>query len=57
MVDFSSIYVHAKLMVVDDVFLSLGSANLDRRGFFYDGEINAFTIPAAVGAPRPATRR
>jgi phosphatidylserine/phosphatidylglycerophosphate/cardiolipin synthase-like enzyme len=49
-IDFSSIYVHAKIMIVDDVFLSLGSANLDRRGFFYDGEINAFTIPAALRA-------
>jgi phosphatidylserine/phosphatidylglycerophosphate/cardiolipin synthase-like enzyme len=39
------IYVHAKLMIIDDVFLSVGSANLNRRGHFHDGEINALTIP------------
>jgi phosphatidylserine/phosphatidylglycerophosphate/cardiolipin synthase-like enzyme len=39
------IYVHAKLMIVDDVFLSVGSANMNRRGHFHDGEINALTMP------------
>ena len=39
------IYVHAKLMIVDDVFLSLGSANMNRRGHFHDGEINAMAMP------------
>jgi phosphatidylserine/phosphatidylglycerophosphate/cardiolipin synthase-like enzyme len=49
-VDFTEIYVHAKLMIVDDVFLSVGSANLNRRGFSYDGEINVFTVPEALRA-------
>jgi len=40
-----NIYVHAKLMIIDDVFLSVGSANLNRRGHFHDGEINAITMP------------
>jgi phosphatidylserine/phosphatidylglycerophosphate/cardiolipin synthase-like enzyme len=44
----AGIYVHAKLMIVDDVFLSVGSANLNRRGFYHDGEINLFTIPEAL---------
>jgi phosphatidylserine/phosphatidylglycerophosphate/cardiolipin synthase-like enzyme len=39
------IYVHAKLMIVDDVFLSVGSANMNRRGHFHDGEINAIAMP------------
>jgi phosphatidylserine/phosphatidylglycerophosphate/cardiolipin synthase-like enzyme len=39
------IYVHAKVMIVDDVFVSIGSANLNRRGLFHDGEINCFTVP------------
>jgi phosphatidylserine/phosphatidylglycerophosphate/cardiolipin synthase-like enzyme len=39
------IYVHAKLMIVDDIFLSVGSANMNRRGHFHDGEINAIAVP------------
>lgn len=45
-----SIYVHSKSMVVDDIFVSVGSANLNRRGFFYDGEMNAFAIPERLAA-------
>jgi Phospholipase D Active site motif len=45
-----SIYVHSKIMVVDDLFVSIGSANLNRRGFFFDGEINAFAIPERLAA-------
>jgi phosphatidylserine/phosphatidylglycerophosphate/cardiolipin synthase-like enzyme len=45
-----SIYVHSKIMVVDDLFVSIGSANLNRRGFFWDGEINAFAIPEQLAA-------
>jgi phosphatidylserine/phosphatidylglycerophosphate/cardiolipin synthase-like enzyme len=54
-VDLSNIYVHSKMMIVDDVFLSLGSANLNRRGLFHDGEINAFTVPHGLkgGAENP----
>jgi phosphatidylserine/phosphatidylglycerophosphate/cardiolipin synthase-like enzyme len=44
-IDLANIYVHAKMMIVDDVFLSVGSANLNRRGLFHDGEINAFAVP------------
>jgi phosphatidylserine/phosphatidylglycerophosphate/cardiolipin synthase-like enzyme len=49
-VDLSNIYVHAKMMIVDDVFLCVGSANLNRRGLFHDGEINIFTMPDALKA-------
>jgi phosphatidylserine/phosphatidylglycerophosphate/cardiolipin synthase-like enzyme len=51
-----SIYVHSKIMIVDDLFVSIGSANLNRRGFFFDGEINAFAIPErlAAAADNPA---
>lgn len=49
------IYVHAKLMIVDDIFLGVGSANLNRRGFYHDGEAQAFTLPGALrwGARNP----
>ena len=44
-VDLAGIYVHAKIMIVDDVFVGIGSANLNRRGLYHDGEINAFSVP------------
>lgn len=47
-VDLSNIYVHAKMMIIDDVFIGIGSANLNRRGLFYDGEISCFTIPEGL---------
>jgi phosphatidylserine/phosphatidylglycerophosphate/cardiolipin synthase-like enzyme len=51
------IYVHAKCMMVDDVFVSIGSTNLNRRGFFSDGEINVFAVPERLhGAPNNPAR-
>ena len=35
------VYVHAKLMIVDDVFFTMGSANLANRSMTVDSEINA----------------
>jgi phosphatidylserine/phosphatidylglycerophosphate/cardiolipin synthase-like enzyme len=45
-----AIYVHAKVMMVDDVFVGVGSMNLNRRGFFQDGEMVASALPAALAA-------
>jgi phosphatidylserine/phosphatidylglycerophosphate/cardiolipin synthase-like enzyme len=60
-VDLAGIYVHSKTMIVDDVFVSTGSANLNRRGLYHDGEINAFSVPqqlkSAPGNPIAALRR
>jgi phosphatidylserine/phosphatidylglycerophosphate/cardiolipin synthase-like enzyme len=39
------IFLHCKIMMVDDVFVAIGSTNINRRGFFHDGEITAFAIP------------
>ncbi len=46
----AGVYVHAKSMMIDDTFVSIGSANLNRRGFFSDGEINIFAIPEQLRA-------
>jgi phosphatidylserine/phosphatidylglycerophosphate/cardiolipin synthase-like enzyme len=35
------IYVHAKVAIVDDEWLTVGSANLNNRGLITDSEINA----------------
>ena len=51
------IYVHAKMMIVDDVFLFAGSTNINRRGFYHDGELNSFTVPQhLIGDPRNPAR-
>lgn len=46
----TGIYVHTKAMIVDDVFVGVGSCNANRRGFFHDGEITAFAIPEQLKA-------
>jgi phosphatidylserine/phosphatidylglycerophosphate/cardiolipin synthase-like enzyme len=60
-VNFSGIYVHSKMMIVDDVFVGIGSANLNRRGLCHDGELTAFSVPQALkaspGNPVAALRR
>ncbi len=35
-------YMHAKTMTIDDSFVTIGSTNIDFRGFEQDFEINAF---------------
>ncbi len=34
------IMVHSKLRIIDDRFLSVGSCNMNNRGYKYDGELN-----------------
>lgn len=48
----TGIYVHTKAMMVDDVFVGIGSCNTNRRGFFHDGEITAFAVPERLKAAR-----
>ena len=48
-----SIYVHAKLMLVDDEWATVGSCNLHRFSLFGNGEMNvAFSEPNTVRAFR-----
>ena len=44
----SSVYVHAKLAIVDDRWLSIGSANLNEHSLFNDTEVNVVTDDAEV---------
>ncbi|WP_143526230.1 hypothetical protein [Roseivivax lentus] len=47
-VNLAGIYVHSKLMIIDDVYLNIGSANVNRRGYFHDAECNVLTLPEAL---------
>jgi phosphatidylserine/phosphatidylglycerophosphate/cardiolipin synthase-like enzyme len=42
------VYVHAKIGIVDDVWLTLGSANLNEHSLFNDTEMNVVTHDAAL---------
>lgn len=42
------VYVHAKVCVIDDSWLTVGSANLNKRGFATDAEMNVQSISPDV---------
>ena len=42
------IYVHAKIGIVDDAWLTVGSANLNEHSLFNDTELNVVTCDAAL---------
>jgi phosphatidylserine/phosphatidylglycerophosphate/cardiolipin synthase-like enzyme len=48
------IYVHAKVCVIDDVFLVVGSDNLNRRSWTHDSEISCSVIDAQLDERAPA---
>ena len=39
--EYQNVYVHAKIALVDDVWSTIGSANIGNRSFFGDTELNA----------------
>lgn len=39
--------VHSKMLIVDDVFMSVGSANKNNRGIVYEAELNVAVYDAA----------
>ncbi|MGZ3622621.1 MAG: phospholipase D-like domain-containing protein [Ktedonobacteraceae bacterium] len=45
---YRSIYVHAKVAIVDDLWSTVGSANLNNRGMRDDAEINVATLNAEL---------
>ena len=56
--DFDPIYVHAKLVIADDAVLMIGSANLTRRSWTLDSEINAVCLDSRLRrGGRDAARR
>jgi phosphatidylserine/phosphatidylglycerophosphate/cardiolipin synthase-like enzyme len=42
------VYVHAKVGIIDDRWLTLGSANLNAHSFYNDSEVNLITCDAAL---------
>jgi phosphatidylserine/phosphatidylglycerophosphate/cardiolipin synthase-like enzyme len=43
-----ALYVHAKVAVVDDEWLTVGSANLNERSLFHDSEVNVASCEPAL---------
>ncbi len=46
--DYRPIYVHAKVAIIDDVWSTVGSANLNNRGMRDDTEMNVATLNAEL---------
>lgn len=46
-VRWADIDVHSKMLIVDDKFLSVGSANKNNRGMIYEGEMNVAVLDPA----------
>jgi phosphatidylserine/phosphatidylglycerophosphate/cardiolipin synthase-like enzyme len=53
-VDGTPIYVHSKLCVVDDVWMAVGSDNLNRRSWTHDSELSCAVIDAERDDREPA---
>ena len=48
--NFRQVYIHSKLMLIDDSFITLGSANMNLRSMAGDSEINMLTDDAREAA-------
>jgi phosphatidylserine/phosphatidylglycerophosphate/cardiolipin synthase-like enzyme len=45
------VYVHAKVGVVDDAWVTVGSGNVNRRSWTYDSELSCAVLGEAAGGP------
>ncbi len=50
--EFVDMDVHSKMLMVDDLFMSVGSANKNNRGMVYEAEMNVAVVDGAVGTWR-----
>lgn len=50
--EFANIDVHSKMLIVDDLFMSVGSANKNNRGMVYEAELNVAVVDPVVGGYR-----
>lgn len=41
------VYLHSKLRIVDDRYLSVGSCNMNNRGYLYEGELDVAVLDAS----------
>ena len=52
-VDGTPIYVHAKMCVIDDVWMQVGSDNLNRRSWTHDSELSCVVLDSTVDEREP----
>jgi phosphatidylserine/phosphatidylglycerophosphate/cardiolipin synthase-like enzyme len=52
-----SIYTHSKLVLIDDDFLMIGSANISPRSFLYDNELSVVALDRGSGFVRDTRLR
>jgi phosphatidylserine/phosphatidylglycerophosphate/cardiolipin synthase-like enzyme len=50
-IDWSEVYIHAKLMMIDDAFMTVGSANINTRSMQVDSELNIVHDRPEITAP------
>jgi phosphatidylserine/phosphatidylglycerophosphate/cardiolipin synthase-like enzyme len=48
------IYIHAKVCVIDDVWLEVGSDNINRRSWTHDSELSCAVLDSAIDRREPA---
>lgn len=48
------IYVHAKICIIDDVWLQVGSDNLNRRSWTHDSELSCIVVDSTLDQRQPA---